>query len=265
MDTLELWAKNEKNFESILKRPADAFAEHELTSAIKGIAEFYAETAVPILLAAEAIHKVLTTHAEYADLSTELGQEEALTAEFVDPLSLATAGLGGVDAGELDQRFLDTIAGKDGMLRRWGLESAKLRQARQLENMRLRIVKVSYCKLREKCGPGDSTPGVEPFVYLDFRAGAPSSIQGGGKAHFSDTFVTAKHRQEPRLRSAKGLGQASADVVGVIDAQEEEEEESGPDVDGVSLGPGAEAIHRQLRPDRACAWERTEQRRRSRR
>jgi hypothetical protein len=189
LDTLELWAQNEKNFESILKRPVDAFAEHELISAIKGIAEFYAEKAVPILLAAEAIHKVLTTPAEYADLSTELGQEEALTALFVDPLSLATAGLGGVDAGELDQRFLDAIAGKDGMLRRWGLESAKLRQARQLENMRLRIVEVSYCKLRVKCGPGDSTPGVEPFVYLDFRADAPSSIQGGAKHIFSDTFV----------------------------------------------------------------------------
>lgn len=160
----------------------------QLSSAILGIAEFYAKKAVPILLW-PPVHKVLTTPGEYAELSTEVGQEQAFTALFADPLGLATAGLGGVDAGELDQRFLDKIAGQDGMLRRWGLASDKLRAAALAETIELRIVEVSYCKIREQCGPGDSTPGVEPFVYFDFRADAPPSQFTPGKQIFADQFV----------------------------------------------------------------------------
>lgn len=190
LDTLELWAKNDKNFESILRQPVNAFAEHELENAIKAIAEFYAtEAALPVVLALEAGHKLLTAPGEYADLSTELGQEEAFTALFANPLGLATAGLGGVDAGELDQRFLDTIAGKDGMLRRWGLVSDKIRGPVLAETMKLSISEVSYCGVRENCGPGDSTPGIEPFLFFDFRAGVPSSQPTGERTIFTDQFV----------------------------------------------------------------------------
>ena len=182
LGVLELWARSDGNFATIGDQLKNAGAEHALTSAIKGIAEFYAEKTVPVLLAAEAVHKLLTTPGEYADITTELGQQEALTALFANPLGLSTAGLGGVDAGEFDQRSLDVIAGKDGLLRRLGLASEKLRNRRPIltETLKLRIFEVSYCQLGEKCGPGDSTPGIQPLVYFDFQAEAPPSKFTGG-------------------------------------------------------------------------------------
>ena len=191
LDVLETWATHDANFATIGDQLRNATAEHALSSAIKAIAEFYAERAVPVLLAAEALHKVLTTPGEYADLSTTLGQEEALTALFLNPLGLATAGLGAVDAGELDPRFLEFIAGKHGLLRRLGETSDKLRSRVPIltEVMHLRVVEVSYCKQGEKCGPGDSTPGVEPFLYFDFKVDAPASRFAGEQKVLDEQFV----------------------------------------------------------------------------
>jgi hypothetical protein len=191
LDTLELWATNETTFESLLKQARHAVEEHTIEFAAQKLVDFYVEKAVPVLLAAEAIHKLVTTREELADLSTELGEEEALTGLFAEPLKLSTAGLGGVDAGEFDKRFLEAIVGTEGLFRRYGLKSDALRKIRAIhhEDVTVRVLEVSYCKEHLVCGPGESTPGIEPFLYFDFRAVVPRTEPGGARTVFTDQLV----------------------------------------------------------------------------
>ena len=160
--------------------------------AVKGIAEFYAgEAALPFVLAGAAGHKLLTAPGEYAKLNTSIGQEEAMTALFANPLGLSPAGIGSVNAGELDERFLEEIAGENGLVRRYGLVLEKLRSRRPIvrQTLTLRITEVSYCQQDQNCGPGDSTPGIQPFLYFDFRADTPQDQFTNGGHVFDDTFV----------------------------------------------------------------------------
>jgi len=195
LDVLIEWAKNNGNFETIGGQLKDAAAEHVLSYALGQAVEFYAEKAVPVLGAAELLHAVITKRSDYAELSTATGQEEALTALLATPLGLVTAGLGTVNAGDLDPAFLDMIAGKDGLLRQYGLKLAYLEEHQTgfaSQEMQLTLEEVSYCKQGQVCGPGDSTPGVEPFLYLYFQAGTPPGdvAKFGGKfPEFVDALV----------------------------------------------------------------------------
>jgi hypothetical protein len=197
VDVLTEWAHDDADTGTFAQQLKNAATEHALEKAIGSLAEFYAEHAVPALLAVELAHKVLTTPGEYAELHTSLGQQEALTALFVTPLKLATAGLGAVNAGELDQRFLDAIAGKDGLLRSYGGVLEELKKHKPITDQRIsvRVVEVSYCSQGKNCGPGDQTPGINPFVYLYFQGDTPRSRLTGAATVFRYRLVLPYNAQ----------------------------------------------------------------------
>jgi hypothetical protein len=136
-----------------------------------------------------------TAISKISSILTERGQQQRFTALFVRLLGLVPDGLGSVDAGALDDKFVEAIAGKNGLVRRYGAKLEQLARRGIGSNkqlMKLRIFEVSYCKDGEKCGPGDSTPGVESFLYFDFQAGTPPSIAqltGEHFPEFTDQFV----------------------------------------------------------------------------
>jgi hypothetical protein len=177
VNVLTEWAHDDADPGAFGEQVKHAITEHALSMAISHLVEFYAEHASPALVALELAHKVLTTPGEFAELHTALGEQEALTALFVTPLKLATLGLGAVNAGELDPGFLDAIAGKNGLLRQYGtvLEDLMKRKPITDQEISVRVEEVSYCSLGMNCGPGDQTPGINPFVYLYFQGDTPAS------------------------------------------------------------------------------------------
>ena len=212
LDLLETWASNDKNFESPANDLAHGLGHQVLEGAAKALLERFVNIAEgPLagpILALEAAHKIADSRAELADLSTEIGQEEALTALFTGPLELTTAGLGGADAGEVDSRFLDAIAGKDGLLRQYGLALDKVRTRLPILNqtVTVAVTEVSYCKQGQKCGPGENTPGIEPFLYLNFEADTLSSAQTGPGTVFHRALVMAYDPLFFSLLQFKGKG-----------------------------------------------------------
>jgi hypothetical protein len=199
VNVLEEFAQDDGDLGSFALEAGKNFGtEHVLEKAIGKAVEFYAEDAVPGLVAAELAHKVFTAPGEYADITTPLGAQQALTDLFATPLQLATTGLGDVAAErEFDPRLLDAIAGRDGLLRHYGAKLVDLAKRKPLVNqtIKLRVLEVSYCKQGMNCGPGDQTPGIEPFVYLDFEGETPASSHNDKASVFHEAFVLPYNAQ----------------------------------------------------------------------
>jgi hypothetical protein len=185
MNLLETWAANDNNFVTPNNELARGLGKQLLENSFKAVVDGALKVsegplAGPIL-AFEAVHELHGVKSDLADLNTEIGQKEALTALFTNPLGLSTAGLGSVNAAEFDPAFLEAIAGKNGLLRSYGLALAKVNDRLPIisQDVKLALYEVSYCKQGKNCGPGESTPGIEPFLYFDFQADTPASSQTG--------------------------------------------------------------------------------------
>lgn len=124
-------------------------------------------------------------------LTTRLGQEQAVTSLFAEPFGLHTDGLGAVDALALDRRFVDAIANQNGLMRKF---AEFVRDEREHKgggheyNTHLTVDEVSYCETETVCGPGASTPGVQPFLYILFQATGPST-SNHNETHFEGSVV----------------------------------------------------------------------------
>ncbi|MGO9975392.1 MAG: hypothetical protein ACLP01_21845 [Solirubrobacteraceae bacterium] len=203
VQVLEDWAENPANFEGILGGDtAIGQRDHAvLAAAVKGavgLVELAGEGACPLcaegILAAEAAQEVKATTNEYADLSTPDGVEQAISALFLDPLKLIPAGLGDVNADELNQTFLDEVAGENGLLRAFGLglkNETRLGLFKHANEIQLQLVDVSYCSQGAVCGPDvTNTPGVEPFMLFVFRAYNSQSSQPIFANQLPDPWLT---------------------------------------------------------------------------
>ncbi len=190
VQALEDWAENPANFEGLINGDTvRGQADHAvLSTAVKGalgLVELAGEGALPgvgeAILAAEAAHEINSTAADYADLTTPQGVEQAISVLFLNPFKLIPAGLGDVNADELNQTFLDEVAGENGLMRAFALglkDETRLGLFRHANEIQLQLVDVSYCSPGAVCGPDvTNTPGVQPFMLFAFRAYNSQSSQ----------------------------------------------------------------------------------------
>ncbi len=204
---LEDWAANPDNFRAAINEDTAKAQGRKavLSTAISGLVkltELAGEGALPLvgegILLAEGAHEVSDTAAEFQDLGTEVGMEQAISALFLDPLRLIPAGLGDVNADELNPSFLNAVSGEDGLMRRFGLalrEEERHGRLNRTDEMQLQLIDVSYCTPGGVCGPGvDQTPGIQPFIRFDFRAynllaSQPSRLTNADLPWFKQVFV----------------------------------------------------------------------------
>lgn len=177
-------------FKTITDSGKEAVAKKVLEKGLEYAGKTFAvEVPGGLLIASGDVVQAIKPTAE--PLTTPLGQDEAVTGLFAAPFGLHTDGLGAVLALALDPEFVKAIAGDGSLMRRF---AAFVKDEREHKgggfNYRIHLVvdEVSYCQDGLACGPGDDTPGVQPFLDLRFEATSPSS-SNKNETHFEAPVV----------------------------------------------------------------------------
>jgi hypothetical protein len=235
---LEDWAADQDNFRAAINEDTVKAQGWKvvISAAVSQLVDVAVEPGIAAacppcaaaILAADAGHQVYDATNELQDLGTEVGLQQGISALFLAPLQLIPAGLGDVNADELDPSFLSAISGKDGLMQQFGLALRKEEEHSRLnrnDEMQLQLIDVSYCTPGGICGPGvEHTPGIQPFLRFDFRAynslsSQPIRLKFLGSPWFNRVFVLPYDPWFFSVFQFKGKGPLAPEAAGQTPGQ----------------------------------------------
>jgi hypothetical protein len=184
------WADADGFISKLLDGGKEEAAKKVLEQALEwGGKAFEVEIPGGLILAGGSL--LQSTAPTVAPLSTALGQEQAVTSLLAEPFGLHTDGLGSVQALALDPGFVKAISGDGSLMRKFAafVKDEYEHKGGGFEyRTHLIIDEVSYCQHGQACGPGQNTPGIQPFLDIRFEATGPSS-SNKNETYFEDSAV----------------------------------------------------------------------------